>query len=234
MEQLLRKILNLFGRSRFRGYTIRDQKYKPLLKLLNELERRDICLAKLDALEIFGRDGVDHTTTYADKMKSLEVWELDERLLAPLSQNLPGALIRIVDSYEEVSNTKSKYDLVVVDNAIGLCRTRCDHFDLFPDLIFKIAKEEALLVLNVIPNIDSKTLKYFPSLTEADYLEIRKRFYNVDDPIDISKDRILDVYKGFVERNDYRLIWSLYIKRNGAGVYYLVLKIKSGNQIGEQ
>jgi hypothetical protein len=223
---ITKRLLQMCGRSRYRGYTLWEQKYRPMLRLLKELKRRGVDLGELRTLEIFGRDGLDHTTTYAREVKSLEVWEIDPKWHADLVKNLPGASIRIVDSYEELGRSTSKFEFIVVDNAIGNLGAHCDHFDLFPDSLFKVTSDESLLVLIIIPHIDSKTLKHFPDLLDTRYLAARKSFYAADDPMSIPADQIVGVYRSFIEKNHYRLVWSYRQNRSGAGVDYLVLKIK--------
>jgi len=226
VELLIKRLLRMCGRARHNGYTLLQQKHKPMLRLLEELKRRGLNLGELRTLEIFGRDGLDHTTTYADEVKSLEVWEIHPKWHSDLLKNLPGASIKIVDSYEELGRSKSKFDLIVVDNAIGNLGAHCDHFDLFPDAIFKVTSGESVLVLNIIPRIHSITLKHFPDLLDPTYLAARKSFYAADDPMDIPADRIVGVYRSFIEKNDYRLAWWYHQNRSGAGVDYLALKIK--------
>ncbi len=225
-EFATKRLFRMCGWSRRRGYTLRGRKYKPMLRLLGELKRRGVDLRGLRALEIFGRDGLDHTTTYAREVKSLEVWEINEKWHSALVKNLPDASIRIVDSYEELGRSKSTFDLIVVDNAIGNLGAHCDHFDLFPDLIFKVTSDESLLVLIVIPHITSKTLRHFPDLLDTKYLAARKSFYAADDPMNIPVDEIIGVYRSFIEKNNYRLVWSHHQNRSGAGVEYLALKIE--------
>ena len=42
------------------------------------LEKR-VDIAKLNALEVFGRAGDWHTIVYANRVKSLQVWEIDKK-----------------------------------------------------------------------------------------------------------------------------------------------------------
>ena len=226
VELVMKRLLRMCGRSRHNGYTLWEQKHKPMLRLLEELKRRGVDLGGLRTLEIFGRDGLDHTTTYAREVKSLEVWEISPKWHSDLVKNLPDASIRIVDSYEELGRSKSKFEFIVVDNAIGDLGAHCDHFDLFPDSIFKVTSDESLLVLNIIPRIHSKTLKHFPDLLDTKYLAARKSFYAADDPMNIPVDQIVGAYRSFIEKNNYRLVWSHHQNRSGAGVDYLALKIK--------
>jgi len=222
---LIKRLFALCGRTRLRGYTVLGQKYKPMLQLLDELRKRGVRIEELDALEIFGRDGLDHTTTYGSEVRSLEVWEIDGDRRTELERNLPGAAIKIVDSYEEIARTTKRFDLVVVDNAMGLYGSHCDHFDFFPEAIFRAFRDECVLALIVIPRIDATTLRHFPNLRDPAYLARRAAFYRTENAMDIPRERIVETYRGFVERSGRRLDWSFLMKRSGAGVEYLVLKI---------
>lgn len=223
---MLKRFMRFFGRTRFKGYTLKEQRYKPMLRLLRELGERGVDVAALDALEIFGRDGLDHTTTYADRVRTLEVWEINETHHPRLRANLPKASIRIVDSYEEIARTPKRFDFVVIDNAIGTYGLHCDHFGLFPDKVFAIARDRCVIAVNVIPRIDRGTLKHFPDLLGDEYLERRGSFYGASDARHISMDRMIDAYRGFAGRNGFRLAWSFHIKRSDAGVHYLVLGVE--------
>ena len=225
VKLIVKQLLRRFGRTRCKGYTLATQKYKPMLRLLDGLEQRGVDVASLDALEMFGSDGLDHTTTYGDRVRTLEVWEIDEAHHPRLRENLPGVSIRFIDSYEEVARTERRFDLIVVDPPVGIYGTHCDHFGLFPDKIFSIARDECVLVLNVIPRIERVTLKHFPYLMSEDYLKQRKQFYGASDAMNITMDDNVGVYRSFVERSGFRLVWSFHLKR-GAGVEYLVLGIR--------
>lgn len=226
VKAMLKWVLSKVGRTRLKGYTLFGQRYKPMLCLLDELGCRGVDVAALDTLEMFGRDGLDHSTTYADRVRTLEVWEIDENLHPRLRKNLPKASIRITDSYAEITQTAKRFDLIVVDNPIGAYGAHFEHFDLFPDEVFRIARDGCILVLNVIPSIDRVTLKHFPELMERNYIERRKQFYGADDAMHIPIDRMAAIYRGFAEQNGFRLAWWFCIKRSDAGVHYLVLGVE--------
>ena len=116
--------------------------------------------------------------------------------------------------------------MIVVDNAICYLGAHCDHFDLFPDSIFRGTSDESLLVLIIMPHIHSKTLKHFPDALDPEYMAARKSFYAADDPMNIPVDQMVGVYRSFIEKNNYRLVWWYRQNRSGAGVDYLALKIK--------
>ncbi len=134
------------------GLTRRTLKLGPMHQILRELRRRGVEVEKLHALEVFGGTGEFHTSNYFPYVASLEAWEVRAELEAILKRNLPGAQIRIVDSYEEVKHHEKRFDFIVVDNPTGFERGHCEHFDLFP-YVFRIMSEEAVLVLNVLPKV---------------------------------------------------------------------------------
>jgi hypothetical protein len=67
------------------------------------------------------------------------------------SGNLPGAMIRITDSFEEVRRTAERFGVIVVDNTITTFgHGYVEHLDLFPGIC--IAADECVLILNVCPS----------------------------------------------------------------------------------
>ena len=100
------------------------------------LEKR-VDIAKLNALEVFGRAGDWHTIVYANRVKSLQVWEIDKKWKNILKTNLPNAKIKILDSIKIIVENlePSKFDLIVIDNPMNTWGTKkepnfyCEHFD---------------------------------------------------------------------------------------------------------
>ena len=72
--------------------------------VISILENQGIELNKLSGLEMFGRDGTAHVTAYAEKVRALEVWEIDKKWEADLKNNLPNAKIKIIDSVNQINN----------------------------------------------------------------------------------------------------------------------------------
>ena len=177
---------------------------------------------KMDAVELFSRCGDWHTIAYASQVSSLEAWEHDPIFEKCLKMNLPMAKIKITDSYKEIKKTRKKFDLIVVDNPWSMHDDHCEHFDLFPD-IFRVAKNSAILVLNIIPEFSSKIIKEIPSFKDQQFRH-RISFYKTDKPEKISFNRIVRTYKNLITTNGFSLEWSFFQKRSF--VYYLVLKIK--------
>jgi len=215
MKDLLRRILRAWP-------------LNPMQCVLRKLRRRDIKLKDLDVLEVFGGSGEFHTRIYAPKVATLEVWEVDPNHEMILKKHFPNAEVKITDSFKEITTTQRTYDLVVIDNPMSTYGQYCEHFDLFPN-VFRVARRTAILVLNVIPEIDAAALKKYPYLFNAEQLARRKTFYSTDTPEKILLRKMLETYKQMAEESGFIFQWCFFQRRSF--VYYLVLRIKkSGRQ----
>ena len=195
----------------------------PMQKVLRKLRARGINLRSLRALEVFGGSGEFHTVDYADKVSSLEVWEIDPQLEKSLRRNLPKATIRIVDSHAELKRTQARFDFVIVDNPMSIYDGHCEHFDLFPDL-FRVARDETILLLDVIPHVPRVALKRYPYLFSEEQRQRRREFYNTSAVDNLSPDMILSAYRTRAELADFEVEWSFMVRRHF--VFYLALKIR--------
>lgn len=196
-------------------------------RVLHGLESRGIDLSSLRALELFGGTGVFHTIDYADRVGSLEVWEVDQRLEETLRRNLPGATVRIADSHTEIGQTTERFDLVVVDNPMSIYDGHCEHFDLFPDL-FRVAADEAIILLDVIPSVPATARKKYPYLFNHEQIERRREFYDTENADTLSWEKIMSIYRMHADANGFVLEWTFTEKRHF--VYYLALKIARGDR----
>lgn len=223
----------LRGNRPFRNVLRSARRYlglSPMQKVLRGLRARGIDLGSLHALELFGGSGGFHTVDYADKVASLEVWEIDLQLEDSLRSNLPRATIRIADCYEEIKRTPRRFDLLVVDNQMSIHGEHCEHFDLFPDL-FRVANDEAILLLDVIPHATAAALKKFPYLFNEEQRQRRSKFYNLATADNLSWDEIISAYRERAERAGFEIEWSFMVRRHF--VYYLALKISRKNGASE-
>ena len=87
---------------------LQERWYEGTNELIKKLESKEINFEKLDAIELFGRDGSWQTIEFAKKVKSIEVWEIESKWENELKKNLPDATIKIRDS---VSTLKLENDL---------------------------------------------------------------------------------------------------------------------------
>ena len=230
-SRLLRGIheSSLRGNRLFRNVLRSIRRYlglSPMQKILRGLRARGIDLGSLRALELFGGSGGFHTLDYSDEVASLEVWEIDPNLEESLRRNLSEATIRIVNCYDEIKRTPHRFDLVVVDNPMSIYDGHCEHFDLFPDL-FRVANDEAILLLDVIPHAPPEVLKKYPYLFNEEQLQRRRKFYNSATADNLSLDEIISGYRERTERAGFELEWSFTVRRHF--IYYLALKIRRKN-----
>ena len=191
--------------------------------VLRKLEEKGVDLATLRALEVFGGNGTFHTKDFGSRVATLQVWENDARLQTALERNLPGATIRIVDSFSEMKRTNERFDLIVVDNPMSTYNGHCEHFDLFP-AVFRIASDDAILILDVIPSVSRRAKRRFPYLFNEEQLARRREFYKTNDADDIDWGTVIEAYRRYAKASDFAVEWSFTQQRHF--IHYLSLKIK--------
>lgn len=200
----------------------RTLRLSPMCAVLRGLRSRGIDVGALDALECFAFTGGMHTLDYARAVRSLELWEIHAGHEQALRSGFPGAVVRITDSYAEVTRTDRRFGLVVVDNSpvhVG----HVEHFDLFPD-IFRILQDEAVLVLDVIPDLNGAVRRQYPEMFDASTLEARRRFFHAADPRHLRPEEMLGAYRVRAEEAGFRIAWSFFQRRNPM-ITYLVLRL---------
>ncbi len=199
----------------------------PMQQVMRELERRGVRLKEMEALEVFAHSGFLHSRDYYPYVAHLEAWELDPAQEAALRRNLPGAEVKITDSYEEIRKTPRKYQLILLDAPDSVYGDRgqyCEHFFMFPEA-FRVAADSAVLILNVVPGYPNGTAR--PSQFTAKHLDYRHRFYGTDHPARLPIADMIPVYRRGIEAHGFELEWHFSLPRTRRGrVHYLVLKIK--------
>ncbi len=192
--------------------------------VIKELQKRNVPLNNMEALEVFGGVGEQHTRYYARFVSSLEIWEIHPECAESLRAIFPLAEIKIVDSYQEIRSTSKKYAFISIDNSPS-GPGHCEHFDLFPD-VFRLANDSAILILNVIPKISPWLLRLFPYLHEKErQLACRASFYKTGRPENIPLDELVAAYRRLARESGFDLEWHFLKSRNSL-VRYLVLKVQ--------
>lgn len=212
MKSLLRHI----KQSVFHGL-----KLYPIYKVIKAINR-ELPLKNCNALEAFAFTGAWQTRAYKHYPAYLEAWEIDATCEAPLKKNLPGAVIRITDSFEEIRHCKKKFQFINVDTHQGLFGKYCENFEFFP-LIFSVAADSCIVNLNVIPHASAYWLQKYPDLFSEVHLERRKLFYQVEDPSSVSLEQMLSRYGAIANENGFKITWHYYRKRTLT--YYLALHL---------
>ena len=177
------------------------------------LEKR-VDVSKLNALEVFGRAGDWHTTAYANRVKSLQVWEIDKKWKNILKKNLPNAKIKILDSIKIIVENlePSKFDLIVIDNPMNTWGTKkepnlyCEHFD-FIKHIGNIIDKEAILIFNINKN----PFDYDKFL---EWKKRREKFYKRKRTSKLSLQFLILFYKKLFLMIGYKTIFQKIFKRD--------------------
>jgi hypothetical protein len=175
----------------------RKLRVTPVFQVFRELQNRGVRVEKLNGLELFAKDGKMHTADYYPLVKSLEAWEIKAEYEEPLRRNLPGAAIRIVDSYEEIQTTNSRFSLVVADTWTRMFDGHCEHFELFPSM-FRVMEDECHLLLNVMPHWKVERFG-------AEHEKRRKEFYRRDDVRNVPLEWMVRVYSGLAADNAFEI-----------------------------
>lgn len=197
-----------------------------------ELEKRGIILEKLNALEIFARDGTWQTTFYANKIKTLEVWEVDPSWEKNLRKNLPKAKVRILDSIKNIQTYEkfAKFNLIMIDNPMNIYGNEneniqnryCEHFDVIKN-IDKIMDNESIVVFNV--NRCPFDYDKFPIWKNK-----REKFYGNMNSGNMNQDFLFDFYEKLFKKSNFKTLFKFSVDRmlndRINSVYYFVYKLK--------
>ena len=166
---------------------------------MTDLRKRGVELDSLRALDLFAGTGNTITRDYAPFVKSLEAWEIEPSYERELRKNLPKALVRIVDSYEQLAITDSRLGLVVADTWTEMFAGHCEHFELFPE-VFRVLDESAVLILNIMP-------EWKVGQSQIEHLRRRRDFYQREDVANIPIDSMVEVYKNLARQNGFEIRW---------------------------
>lgn len=197
-------------------------KLYPIYRVISAINAR-YPLSGSTALEAFAFTGELQTRAFKKYPSYLEAWEISADCEGPLKKNLPGAVIKIVNSFEEAKRCDKKFNFINVDTHQGLFGPYCENFEFFP-LLFGMMAEECTVNLNVMPEASEQWRKTYPGLFGKEHLERRKTFYETNDPAHVTLDQMLETYGKIAAGHGYKIIWHYYRRRTLT--YYLVLRLK--------
>lgn len=192
--------------------------------VFSKIEKKGIDLKKVNALQTFGGSGNGMERFYKDKVKQLEVWEIEKSFEEQLRKNLPRATIKITDSFKEITQTMKKFNMILIDNPMSVFGEHCEHFDMFMES-FQIMKDECIVVLDIIPNLEDRGIE-FDYLCSNEHLLARKLFYRTNSPKNITIEKMVETYKEIAINKGYDIRWYFTEERSGNFIQYLVLNLK--------
>lgn len=193
-----------------------------MTRICKRLEDMSIELFKMCALEFYARKGNWHTIVFAEKVKSLDVWEIEPKFEFELKRNVPNANIQIGDSYKIALDKKyqGRFDLIVLDNPqilFGIGNCYCEHFEAL-ELVNQLLSSKGVVIFNV-------NRKPFDYNRHFEWQKRRKEFYGVDAG-SLSTKFFLSYYKKFFHDRKMITAFSFAEDRNEGYLSYLCFGLK--------
>ena len=193
-----------------------------MVKICSRLKAEGVDMRKLSALDFFAREGDWQTVIYAREVRAVEAWEISPEFLPGLQRNLPGATVRIVDSYTYGAHTTDRFDFVVLDNpqaTFGPEGRYCEHFEALP-LALRLLTPGAFLIFN---------LNWAPFNFEAnkEWQLRRAEFYGTVDTSSLSLERfLLPFYVRYFETHGFEVINCFVQPRNNEYLAYALFRLR--------
>jgi hypothetical protein len=105
-------------------------------------------MRQLSVFEPFAGDGLNQAVSYAylPFIDRLVGWEMDPMRAKVLKHAIPGADVKICDSFQGVHHLEPHFDVILIDG--NVVQVPFEHFDLFPD-IFKGLRDESFFIVSV-------------------------------------------------------------------------------------
>ena len=180
-------------------------------ELISKLAQKGVELEKFNALEMFGRNGTWHTSFFADKVKSIEIWEIDKKWRKKLEKNFPNSKIKILDSIKTIKEEENlkKFNLLLIDNPMnifgqnqeGSKKNYCEHFEILPE-ISKIIQDESLVIFNI--NRCPFDYDKYPLWEQR-----REKFYSNANTNNMSLEFLHEFYANLFQKMGFRTIFYI-------------------------
>ena len=158
-----------------------DQELEEFVSLLESY------LSKLDrplhGLEMFSREGSWVTHKYTNLVNEMECWEINQKYISALSDNLPIAKVKQVDSIEYARRCADRFNFISLDNPQGTFGDYCEHFEALPAAL-KILSEKSVITfpVNIMPYLkkSKKPIDDYGMASHSVWFERRDEFYGLD------------------------------------------------------
>ncbi|MFO0323147.1 MAG: hypothetical protein ACK504_12065 [Bacteroidota bacterium] len=196
----------------------------PIYKVTKRLKEKNL-LNDIIALEVFSNSGEHQAPAYYKYAKYFEAWEISNYWEPFLKKNLPKAIIKITDSFKEVYASDKKFNFIIMDAHMGIFGDKnqyCEHFEILP-IIFRRCMDNCTLIFNVMPYCENKWKKKYDTVFRKDHLQRREKFYNCEDPNNVSYQFMEKFYTNLCELNGFNVEWMFFEKRHL--LHYCVIRI---------
>jgi hypothetical protein len=183
-------------------------------ELVAKLRMKGFDFHNSHALEIFGRDGSWHTSIFEKIVKSMEIWEIDNKWKSILEKNFPKSKIRIIDSINTIQNNSNltKFDLLLIDNPMNtfgelkeLDKPYCEHFDII-NSITKFVNKKILVIFNV--NNHPFNYEKYP-----EWKKRRDEFYGTNNTDNLDIKFMHNFYENLFEKIGLNVIFQINVTR---------------------
>jgi hypothetical protein len=196
----------------------------PMRRVCRRLREQGVDLARARALEFFAREGDWQTVSYAGQVASLEAWEMEPGCEAALRRNLPGARIRIGDSYQLAQRPEyaGVFDLVVLDNPqviFGPQGEHCEHFEaleLVPGLLGPVG--------TVIFNVNYAPYNY---AQQPAWQQRRRAFYGRERTDRLDFEFLGTFYRQYFHRRGRETEFIFFEPRHEDVIAYAVMRVRA-------
>lgn len=193
---------------------------KAMSLIMNQLNRMGTDISGLKALEFFARKGNWHTLSYANKVNSIEAWEIEAKFSNDLIVNIPHSSIRIGNSFEiaKESQYSNFFNLIVFDNPQGLFGKYCEHFECLKLTPVLILQSGGLVIFNINKapfNYDKDSI----------WAKKRNKYYDTTDASKLDANFLLNFYEDKFESLGFRTVFSFEQQRNKEYLSYLVFNL---------
>lgn len=110
-------------------------------------------LSYKSCIDLFAKDGSRQSHFFYDKVRSMEMWEIDPAVASKAKLKFPNANVVCCDSIDKIKNDswRDSFDIILVDNPLSTyCNNvYCENFDVI-DHIHKAINDEALCLINIV------------------------------------------------------------------------------------
>ena len=191
---------------------------KAMSLIMNQLNRMGTDISGLKALEFFARKGNWHTLSYANKVNSIEAWEIEAKFSNDLIVNIPHSSIRIGNSFEiaKESQYSNFFNLIVFDNPQGVFGKYCEHFECINLTSVLILQSGGLVIFNIIK-------APFNYVKDSIWAKKRSKYYDTTDASKLDANFLLNFYEDKFESLGFRTVFSFEQQRNKEYLSYLAL-----------